>query len=202
MGSASNNLQIHHGVFFIIVLEPSNWLVKGEGVLSLLARYCFRLRLSLTLCPLLVVIRYAFPACLVEDKSNLNSASSAYHSVLPMRVALIGLGRQLYITMAKAQVVLLRASFFEAVRARELPAYLAEALLRLGGDHHARGFLVQPVAATSLRECAIPAHTASAFQLVLLILPILSRPPCILEVVLQREVLMQLDLRLVTVQQH
>mmetsp|Transcript_97756 Transcript_97756/g.254953 ORF Transcript_97756/g.254953 Transcript_97756/m.254953 type:complete len:254 (-) Transcript_97756:506-1267(-) len=200
---SGDDLQVHHCVGLTGQIKPSDWLVKGQGILDLLHLLVAAASLwRRVVNPKPVIDGMRLVRCLVVVQCDLDTTPAILQRMLPMGVALVRLRRQLHVPVAEAQIVLLGAAFLQAVRAGELPSDIDEAEARLGGDHHPGGLLVQAVATTALCARAVPALAACALDHLRLVLPELASADGALVVVLEGQVLVQLDGRVVAVQQH
>mmetsp|Transcript_20732 Transcript_20732/g.57933 ORF Transcript_20732/g.57933 Transcript_20732/m.57933 type:complete len:256 (-) Transcript_20732:497-1264(-) len=202
---SGDDLQVHHCVGLTGQLKPSDWLVEGQSILDILHLPFAAASLGRHVVNPKPVIdgigRESFPF-LVVVQCDLDTTPAILQGMLPMGVAIVRLRRQLHVPVAEAQIVLLGAAFLQAVRAGELRSDIDEAEARLGGDHHPGGLLVQAVATTALCARAVPALAAFACDHLRLVLPELASADGALVVVLEGQVLVQLDGRIVAVQQH
>mmetsp|Transcript_47620 Transcript_47620/g.110306 ORF Transcript_47620/g.110306 Transcript_47620/m.110306 type:complete len:245 (+) Transcript_47620:1292-2026(+) len=110
--------------------------------------------------------------------------------------------RQLHLTVHQGKIVLLCATLLQAVLTRKLLADLRKPCNGLRADHDARGLLVQAVAAAALGARAVCASATVAADELLALFPPLARAHCCLVLELERQVLVDLDLGLFTVEQH
>mmetsp|Transcript_86980 Transcript_86980/g.231149 ORF Transcript_86980/g.231149 Transcript_86980/m.231149 type:complete len:331 (+) Transcript_86980:860-1852(+) len=192
VGPAGDNLHVHQRerLLPLRVSKPSYGLVESQGPLRRLAARG----------PIPAVVGHALARLLGKLHGDLDTAATVHRAVLPVVGPLFLRRRHLDVSVAQGQIVLLCPACLQAVLALELPADLPEAGPGLGADHDPGGLLVQAVAAARLRAGTIGASPAIARDLRGLRCPPLSGAHGVLIVVLERQVLVDLDLALVTIE--